>query len=362
MERISVISDKNSYNIYIDSSFNAFPEALEEVLNLNAKVFIITDSNVLSLYKETVKLFIDKYVCRVFSFQAGEQSKNIDTINSIYEFLIDNDCDRNSILIGLGGGVVGDLTGFAASTFMRGIKFINVPTTLTAQVDSAIGGKVGYNYKAVKNLIGFFYNPAFVFISTHFLKTLEDDLVLDGLGEIVKYALINSSEMLEYIDKNYKSILQLEEEEILCIIKRCVKIKVNIIAQDFMDLGLRNILNFGHTVGHAVEADSNYEVPHGKAVALGILAAIKLSERYLKLDAKVYENLIALFKKLGLADSYKVDNYESFLYAIKHDKKNSDAINFVLLKEIGEPKIKVKVVPEDIIWALKCSIDMEEKL
>lgn len=362
MEIVSVNSDNSSYNIYIDSSLNLFTKAFQEVFGLKTKVFLITDSKVFSLHKETVKLFINKYDCKVFTILAGEQSKNIDTINSIYEFLIDNDCDRSSVLIGFGGGVVGDLTGFAAATFMRGISFINVPTTLTAQVDSAIGGKVGYNYKAVKNLIGSFYNPVFVFISTNFLKTLDSDLVLDGVGEIVKYALINSAELLEYIDKNCKSILQLKHEEILYIVKSCIKIKVNTITQDFMDLGLRNILNFGHTVGHAVEADSNYEVPHGKAVVLGILAAIKLSERYLKLDTNIYEKVAALYKKLGLADSYKVDNYESFLYAIKHDKKNSDAINFVLLKEIGKPEIKVEVVLEDIIWALNCSIDMEEKL
>lgn len=361
MERLLVSGENSNYPVYIDNSLSNFFMAFKECIKPKTKVFLITDSKVSILYKNVVDLFEDMYHCKVFIITEGEQQKNMETVNSIYEFLIENNCDRCSVLIGLGGGVVGDLTGFAAATFMRGIKFINIPTTLTAQVDSSIGGKVGYNYNSIKNIIGCFYNPVFVFVSTHFLKTLEKDIMIDGICEVIKYGLISSNHLLGYIEKNYKGILEAREAEILYIINNCIGIKVSTITEDFKDLGLRNILNFGHTVGHAIEINSRFSIHHGEAVALGMLTAIKLSEHYFGLNNKVFERVINLYKKLGIQNNYKVDNYKSFLYAIKHDKKNNNAINFVLLEEIGKPRIKVKVKLDDIIWAIKSSIDTEEK-
>lgn len=360
MERLSVGSEISNYKVYIDNTLNSFNQVFQEAIGERTKVFLITDSKVNILYKDIVDYLSDLYSCKVFVFHEGEQNKNIATVNSAYDFLIENDCDRNSVLIALGGGIVGDLTGFIAATFMRGIRYINIPTTLTAQVDSAVGGKVGYNYNSIKNIVGSFYNPIFVFAATSFLKTLEKAMILDGIGEVVKYGLISNKNLLEFLDKNYEAILEAQEEEMLYIINKCIGIKVNTILGDFKDIGLRNILNFGHTVGHAIEMDSKFAIHHGEAVALGSLAALKLSERYFGLTGEVYKYTIDLYKKLGLTDLYKVDNYESFLYAIKHDKKNSSSINFVLLKEIGNPEIKVPVEAEHIVWALKSSIDREE--
>lgn len=360
MEILSVGSESDNYKVYIDNSLKNFGGVFEEAVGERTKVFLITDSKVNNLYKDVVEYFTDLYNCQVFVFHEGEENKNITTVNSAYDFLIRSDCDRNSVLIALGGGVVGDLTGFIAATFMRGIRYINIPTTLIAQVDSSIGGKVGYNYNYIKNIVGSFYNPIFVFAATSFLKTLDTTMRLDGIGEIIKYGLISNKNLLEFLDKNYEAILEAREEEMLYIINNCIGIKVNTILGDYKDIGLRNILNFGHTVGHGIEMDSKFSIHHGEAVALGSLAALKLSECYFGLPGEVYKYIIALYKKLGLPDLYKVDNYESFLYAIKHDKKNSSSINFVLLKEIGKPEIKVPVKADHIVWALKSSIDREE--
>jgi 3-dehydroquinate synthase len=357
MEEFNINDTKSKYKVYIDTSFEGFKNIIskkhEEFI---IKLFVVTDSKVAELHKDILNYFQLNLNAKIFIFTEGEENKSFQTISSLYEFLIKNEADRSSILIAIGGGVVGDLTGFAASTFMRGIKFINIPTTLTAQVDSSIGGKVGYNYNKIKNIIGAFYNPEFVYISTHFLETLSKVQLHDGLGEIIKYGLIKDAALLRYIESNYNNILELEEDEILYIIKQCLNIKSDVITKDYKDNGLRNILNFGHTIGHGIEFDSNYTVPHGIAVALGMLTALKLSEVKFKLSPNIYTQVEDLYKKLGIEISYKVDNYPSFLYAIRHDKKNVNDINFVLLEDVGACQIKVPVTEDEILWAIQHSI------
>jgi 3-dehydroquinate synthase len=345
------------YKIYIQKDISDLYTLLESYIEENNRLFIITDSKVGFIYNGIIEALEEKFDCSTFVFEEGEENKNIYTINSIYDFLIENKADRNSTLIALGGGVVGDITGFAAATFMRGIRYISIPTTLVAQVDSSVGGKVGYNHKELKNMIGAFHNPEFVYVSTYFLKTLDSEKLLDGMGEVVKYGLIQDENILNYIEKNYCELLSAEDDAALHIALVSLKIKVKVITEDFKDTGLRNILNFGHTVGHGIEAESNYTIPHGIAVSLGMLAAIKLSEKYTGLAGETYEYLVRLYKKLGLPTSYKVDNYEAFLYAIRHDKKNNEKINFVLLEQIGGCRIKVPVSEEDILWAVNNSLE-----
>jgi 3-dehydroquinate synthase len=363
MEELNISDSKSKYKVYIDTSFEGFKDIItKNPTGIVTKLFVVTDSKVAELHKNILNYFKQNLNAKVFIFTEGEENKSSQTISSLYNFLINNEADRSSILIALGGGVVGDLTGFAASTFMRGIKFINIPTTLTSQIDSSIGGKVGYNYNKIKNVIGAFYSPDLVYISTHFLETLSKVQLLDGMGEIIKYGLIKDPTLLQFIEANYNKILELEKDKILYIIKQCLSIKADVIAKDYKDNGLRNILNFGHTIGHGIEFDSNYAVPHGIAVALGMLTALKLSEEKLKLSSNIYNQVEDLYKMLGIQFKYKVDNYLSFLYAIRHDKKNINAINFVLLEDIGACKIKVAVSEDEILWAIQHSIGREARI
>lgn len=352
------VADKNKYyDIHISKCFDDFFNIFQKYIKLDSKIFIVTDSMVNSIYKNLITDFAARFNTCVFVFEEGEKNKNYATISQIYNFFINNNADRESIVIAIGGGVVGDLAGFAAATFMRGLRFINIPTTLISQVDSSVGGKVGYNFNNLKNAVGCFYNPEFVYISTHFLKTLNDEQRIDGMGEIIKYGLIKDKALLDFIKANYKDIKGLEEESFLFIIKECLAIKAKIVAEDYRDEGLRNILNFGHTIGHGIEISSNYSVSHGAAVALGILCALKLSEKVFNLPENIYQYILDVYKKLSLPIGYKVDNYSSFLYAIKHDKKNTDNINFVLLEDMNKCRIKIPIKEDEILWAVENSID-----
>jgi 3-dehydroquinate synthase len=358
MLKYSLNVNDSKYNVYLHENFQGFKNVFDKYIDKN-KIFVITDSNLSEIYSDVIGTLIKDYDAKVISFAAGEENKSIETINNIYEFLIENNADRSSIIIAFGGGVVGDITGFVAATYMRGIKFINVPTTLTSQVDSSIGGKTGYNFGSIKNLIGCFYNPMFVYISTSFLKTLDKELLLDGMGEVIKYGVISSKSLLDFIKGNSERLINYDDEVLLHIISECVNTKLKVVEEDFRDSSIRNILNFGHTVAHGVEVSSNFKVSHGFAVSLGMLVALKISEKVLGLTEEAYPYLVDIYKKLGIPCTYKVDNYSSVLYAIKHDKKNENAVNFVLLQEIGRCKIKVPIDDELIDWAIKNSIDKE---
>ncbi|MBU5482974.1 3-dehydroquinate synthase [Clostridium sp. MSJ-11] len=360
MKELEILSGK-PYKVYIDNDLDKLSKVLEEhKIKHKARFYLLTDDKVYELYKDKIEKFKDIFKVEIYYFNNGEKSKNYNTVKDIYSFLIEKNANRNSILIALGGGVVGDLGGFVASTYMRGIKYINIPTTLLSQVDSCIGGKVGYNFNGVKNIIGNFYNPEFVYISTNFLKTLDKKQFVDGLGEVIKYSLIKEGTMISYLRENSKGILERENDKMLYLVKNCLKIKKDIIEEDYKDLGIRNILNFGHTVGHGLEITSNGDLSHGEAVALGSLVALKLSEDILALDKGIYKEVEEVLNKLNLPTKHKVDNYKLFMYSINHDKKNDEDLNFVLLNKIGDPKIRTKVSKEQLYSALNNSINKGE--
>lgn len=361
MREINVKSDNKDYIVYVDKNLDMLSKTMyENGISAEDKIFLITDSKVYSLFKDFIKQMEQKYNCRVYSFNEGEESKNKDTIEDIYTFLIENDANRKSILIAFGGGVVGDIVGFVSSTFMRGIKYINIPTTLISQVDSCTGGKVGYNYKKIKNLIGAFYNPVFVFVNVSFTKTLDELQFRSGLGEVLKYGISLDDKLFKFLGNNCLEILNRNEEQLMFLVQSCLEIKKIIVEKDFHDDNLRNKLNFGHTVGHVLETLSEYKIPHGIAVALGMLVAIKLSEKKLGLDKNIYKEVENIYCKFGIPVSYKVDNYCLFLYAINRDKKNDEAIRFVLLEALGSSKVKIRVNDRDIFQAIKESIYRED--
>ena len=273
------------------------------------------------------------FVCpSTASFAAGEENKNLNTVQDLYEFLIENHFDRKDMLAALGGGVVGDLTGFTAATYLRGISFIQIPTSLLAQVDSSIGGKTGVDLPEGKNLVGAFYQPRLVLIDPNVLASLPDSTFADGMAEVVKYGYISNREILTMVSQpNYKSNIE-------NIIYECVKIKRDVVVIDEHDTGLRMILNFGHTIGHAAEKLGNYtDLTHGQAVAIGMVAAMRLSA--LLGNEDLTAPLIDILKHIGLPTELNYDR-ESIFHALLSDKKKIGAtVNFILVREAGRAEI-----------------------
>jgi 3-dehydroquinate synthase len=357
MKEITVYNKYINYRVYIDNTMDKLHSLLDEYKIKNGEnIFIITDDILFNLYDKSIEKFGKGYNYCIFYMRNGEENKDINNMLKIYDFLIENNADINSVIIAFGGGIVCDMAAYAASTFMRGIRWISIPTTLISMVDSCIGGKNAFNYRGLKNIIGSFYNPVLVYISINFLKSLSDEHFINGLAEVIKYGIIKDKLLLHYISENAFQIMEKENDRLSYVIRECLNIKAGIIKDDYRDSGLRNTLNFGYTIGHSIEESTNYSVLHGNAVALGMLATIKLSEIKLGLPTDVFTNIEKLYKKLNLPTRYKVDNFASFLYAIKHDKKNNDSIGFVLLEQIEKCRVKVAVSESEIIEAVKLSI------
>ena len=293
-------------------------------------------------------------------FHAKEINKNQSSINKILEILQINNFNRNDCLISIGGGITGDVSGFAASIFKRGIKFINIPTTLLAQVDSSIGGKTGINSRHGKNLIGSFYQPSLVVSDINFLKTLPKREIICGYGEILKHSLINDRKFFLFLNKHGSKILKLQNPFIeKAIYKSCV-IKKGIVEIDEKEKGLRKILNFGHTFAHAFEAALNYskKINHGEAVILGVKVASRFSLDKNLLSLKEFtminNHLIKLNLPLDIKKFFKINKINNLISFMKIDKKNSTTkINLVLLKKIGKPIYNLSFSPDKLINFLK---------
>lgn len=358
MKELLISDDKSNYSIYFMKSIQDIIKSLEGVkIKEELDMFLVCDKNISLIYKDFIS-YISQELCKgTLILECSEETKSIGSINKIYEFLISNKAHRNSVLLSIGGGIIGDMVGFAASTYMRGISYINIPTTLISQTDSSIGGKVGYNFSSLKNVVGAFYNPKSVYICTEFLKTLPKRQFISGLGEVIKYALLDKDNLLEYLETKYVDIINLKQEDLKFIVEKSISIKKAIVMQDFKDLGIRNCLNLGHTIGHAIEVDSDYQIYHGEAVSLGILVALKLSEKKLSLNSNIYERIMDLYNKLEVISKYSIRNHWEFYKSIAQDKKNDKSIRFVLLTDIGQYKTRVKVEEQDIKTALKNSIE-----
>jgi 3-dehydroquinate synthase len=271
----------------------------------------------------------------------GEQYKNLDWANAVYTALLTNAFDRKSALVALGGGVIGDLTGFAAATFMRGVPFIQVPTTLLAMVDSSVGGKTGVNHPMGKNMIGAFYQPKKVLMDLTVLKTLPREELLSGMAEVIKYGVIRDAAFFDYLDTNREKILSLDPEAIEHIVRRSCEIKADVVSRDEREGGLRAILNFGHTVGHAVETAENYTMRHGYAVAIGMVYAARLAHTTGLCDASVPERVEKLIKSYGLPTDLSAlsrkPSVSGLMDTMQRDKKaEGGKVKFVLPRKIGD--------------------------
>ena len=290
-------------------------------------VVFITDKNVTQFYEN------DFPPHPVITIETGEKIKNLDTVRDIYEKLVAVGADRSTFIVGIGGGIVCDIAGFVASTYLRGVRFGFVSSTLLSQVDASVGGKNGVNFKNYKNMIGVFNQPEFVICDLNLLNTLPEKEVLCGLAEIVKHAVIGDRHLFAYLEAHYQEALALDKDVIGKLVYDSIIIKSAIVNQDELEKGERRKLNFGHTFGHAFEKTTG--VPHGEAVSAGMVVASQLSVKRGRLSAKDAERIETLLQKIGLPVRIQAEG-KSILDALKKDKKRKgDRIYFVLLNEIG---------------------------
>ena len=334
--------DKYIYSIFISRSWTGLPSLLDRFDTHLKRACIVTDSNVKPLH---CSLFAEKItsgfreLC-IYTLPAGEEHKNINTVMGLYQFLISHNFDRNDILIAFGGGVTGDMTGFTAATYMRGIKYIQVPTTLLSQVDSSIGGKTGFDLNGYKNIIGAFCQPALVYINTAVLSTLPDVQFASGLGEIIKHGLIRSLSYYNWL-KDHSADIWHKNPDILqrMIYESCI-IKGSVVEKDPEEQNERVLLNFGHTVGHAVERESGFQMTHGSCVAVGSAAAAYLSMKRGALPYDDFQDILQTLTLFHLPAAAPEMNAENIFNATKNDKKmHHGQIRFILLSAIGEAAV-----------------------
>ena len=312
---------------------------------------VVTDARVEELYGRPLRERWERVGLKTdwIAIAPGEDAKNMETVLTVATRLLELGADRNTLLIALGGGVVGDLTGFVASIYMRSVPFLNIPTTLLAQVDSCLGGKTAVDLPAGKNLLGTFYQPKAVFVDLRFLETLPTGDFRNGLGEIVKYALLDA-EFFSELEGAVDGLRRGDVAVLGSIVERSVRIKKGIVEMDERDQGIRRILNLGHTVGHAIEAESGYAAAHGEAVGMGIVAAIRLSERLHGFPAAERKRVEALMDRAGLPGKIPTAiRTEGIVRRLAADKKREGkSVRFVMLRRIGMPFVNGGV-PEDVL-------------
>ncbi|MBD9068479.1 MAG: 3-dehydroquinate synthase [Butyricicoccus sp.] len=296
-----------------------------------SRIHIVSDSTVAPLYLQKLEQQFTLPVTHTI-IPAGEEHKRLSTVEGIYHDLLANGMTRKDLIVALGGGVVGDITGFAAATFLRGVSLCQIPTTLLAQVDSSVGGKTGVDMPEGKNLVGAFYQPRLVLIDPSVLTTLPEQTFADGMAEVVKYGYISNRDILDMVSApDYKQNI----ESIIC---ECVKIKRDVVTIDEHDTGLRMILNFGHTIGHAAEKLGNYvDLTHGQAVAVGMVAAMRLSAFLGNED--LTGRLIEILKHIGLPTELKYDREDIYRSLLSDKKKFGATVNFILVREPGRAEI-----------------------
>ncbi len=346
------------YPIILANSFDGIVSLIPSLQMEGRKVCVVSDSNVAPLYAKEVNGLLEKegFFCVTFTFQAGEASKNLDTVAELYEFLIEHAFDRNDVLLALGGGVAGDLTGFAAATYLRGIRFIGMPTSLLSMVDSSIGGKTGVDYKAYKNMVGAFYQPSAVYINISALKTLPEREFLAGMGEVVKHGFILDKAYHDFLKENVSGILEKNDELLREMIYQSLCIKRGVVQRDPKEKGERALLNYGHTIGHAVEKMNHFSFLHGECVSAGMVAAANLSVSKGVLSGEEAEEMVTLLRAFGMLTEVPMLEREEFLSVCHRDKKaDGSKIKFVLLNCIGSAFLDSEVTDEEL-WKAFLSI------
>ena len=353
------------YHIYLEPDFAKLPEAVEPLNIKERKLCIVADSTTAELYGAELKEIL-KETCTyvsMFVFPAGEVNKTLNTVRDLYEHLILEKFDRKDMLVALGGGVVGVLTGFAAATYLRGIGFIQIPTTLLSQVDSSIGGKTGVDFDAYKNMVGAFHMPRLVYMNLNVLKTLPDRQFACGMGEIIKHGLIQDSDYLEKLSTYQREIREKNYAALLWMVAGSCKVKRHVVEEDPTEQGIRAWLNFGHTIGHSVEKLKDFTLCHGECVAIGCAAAAWMSWKRGLISEKEKEAAEQLLLDYQLPVRVKGLKPEDIVKTTKLDKKmDAGKVKFVLLKKIGEAFVTRDVEDEELLRASRyvCGEEIHE--
>jgi 3-dehydroquinate synthase len=354
MRIVPVSLGSRSYNIKVGGGLLARLGAECAALKLGRRCAVITDSNVGKKFAKTAlkSLAQSGFSPVLITVPAGEKSKRVAVVEKCYDELARHRLERKSFIVALGGGVVGDLAGFVAATYLRGIPFVQVPTTLLAQVDSSVGGKTGVNLKSGKNLVGAFYQPRLVLCDLDTLKTLPRREFVSGLAEVIKYGIIHDAVLFAQLERNLPKLLARDHKTLRDVVARCCEIKADVVGQDETEGGLRAILNFGHTIGHAIENSSGYgKFLHGEAIAIGQVAAAKLSRAQLGMPSGDAERIEELFIRAGLPVKFRLDaaRRKRLFAAMQLDKKVSGGeIKFVLAEKLGKV-VWGRQVPAELI-------------
>ncbi len=355
-KRLNVYKDqKPIYDIVMEPSSEKLTEEVNKFHLSERKICIVTDTNVAPLYLEEVKERLSKCCKKIsyFVIPAGEENKNLDTVKKIYEHLILEHFDRKDMLAALGGGVIGDMCGFTAATYLRGIDFIQIPTTLLSQVDSSIGGKTGVDFDQYKNMVGAFHMPRLVYMNLATLATLEPRQYYSGFAEAMKSGLIRDARYYEWLVSNMYEICDRDPDTVEEMVRRSCDIKRKIVENDPTEKGERALLNLGHTIGHAVEKAKNFTLTHGECVALGCVAAAFISWKKELLPMEEYYEIRDMFVPFNLPISADDLDREEILELTKSDKKmEAGHIKFVLLQKIGKAVLDTTVTEEEILAAI----------
>ncbi len=344
IQEIKFKNKSDKYSIFIgENTLSLLPKKIKFLCPKTKKIGIIFDKNLPVKFKKKLINKLRSYDVSFFTFEANERNKSLNKVNLFLNALLSKNFNRSDLIIGIGGGITGDVASFVASIYKRGINFINIPTSLLAQVDSSIGGKTGVNSIHGKNLIGSFYQPKLVIIDTLFLKSLPKKEMVCGYAEILKHSIIKDKNFFKWLKKNTKNILAKKKKELIYAIKKSCEIKIFFVVRDTNEKGLRMTLNFGHTFAHAIEIKNNFskKITHGEAVLSGIILASKLSIYKKLCTKKTFNEIKDIYSKNNLEYTFKKYSNKNEIFKLlpylKNDKKNNDErINFILLKDIGK--------------------------
>ena len=344
------------YQILWEEDFTKLADAVKKLELSCGKICIVADDTVGNLYGKEVQKALEELDVTVdlYTFPAGEASKNLDTVKELYAFLIEHHYTRKDVLAALGGGVTGDLTGYAAATYLRGIDFIQIPTTLLAQVDSSVGGKTGVDFAQYKNMVGAFHQPRLVYMNTSTLSSLNTRLFNSGFGEILKHGLIKDASYFQWLKDNIEKIAALDSGYLEEMIYRSCEIKRKVVENDPTEKGERAQLNFGHTLGHAIEKQMNFELYHGECVVLGMIAALNICVERGTITKEEYDDIYNTFKAYNFPMTVDKTTIDEVIAASKNDKKmDGNKVKFILLKKVGEAYIDMTVDDNTMRRSLK---------
>ncbi|MEJ2103376.1 MAG: 3-dehydroquinate synthase [Ignavibacteriaceae bacterium] len=357
MKKLTVKTALDNYPVLIGVDvFNFLPQLIEE-RNLPKRFFVIVDENVFKHFSSIINKNLNPFGTKIsfIILKASEKSKSLKTLQRLYTILSEKNFGRDTLIVAIGGGTLGDIAGFAASTYMRGVPLIHIPTTLLSCVDSSIGGKTAVNFKDAKNLIGTFYQPEAVLIDLNFLETVPRKEIISGLGEVVKYSYLTNGDFYEELLSKSNKLIKKDLDYLSRVIYECAKIKAAVISKDEKEIsGVRKILNFGHTFAHAFESNSSYKISHGKAVLAGIISAIYLSRKKELISDNQLKRMVELPLKFKSFINLKDFDEKKLFNLMSYDKKRKDEkIKFVLIKNFGEILVDLEAQRKEIHCALK---------